>query len=279
MEISRTLSTLFCVCLLISSSLALPSDYPQEEYHQDQIQQLINSTKHQAHKIVKIVTHYCRRFEPASEESPYTSSYPTYVTLKQTKEMKQMDPPQAFASQDACILFMLGYFDWSKCNLDGLVYNKYNHDSNVNADYLGCDRTTCGPYTGNMKCYNSVPILCHYHSSSNRVGYEVKTPNDEHGWSEGSIARTSAEWMGCYLTSSYLVDLICEDEFGEGWRWATSDMGKKIEEMLGYDYTGADWAAYGPKLTTEWKVWSSGDIITSNYNDFWTYHVYGHNCY
>ena len=277
---TRQVSIVIFLLAISQNTNSHPSDYPQEEYTLEQIYQLLEDNKQQAAKIVKIVIDYCRRFEPLPDDSPYESNYPTYITLSQKKEMKQMEPPQSFASQDDCIVFMLGYVDWSKCNYDGLVYNKDNHDASVNTDYLSCDRSTCSPSSGNMKCYNSVPILCHDHSGMNRLSYWVKTPYTDHGWSEGSVVITTSAYMGCLLTSRALVDLICEYEFGYGWKWATSNMGLAIENMHGYEYTGSQWSSYSdPKQTTEFKVWSFGCINNAKYNDFWTYHSYGHNCY
>ena len=165
--------------------------------------------------------------------------------------------------------------DWSKCNYDGLSYTKLNHNPSFFIDQVGC--TDCDADNGNIKCYNALPLLCHRKLSVNRPPYFVYNPAHDHGWSEGQIKESDA-YMGCLITDRHIADLICEDQFGKGWKLASSNQGKIIVGMFGYDFANSDWSFNGPKVNVSWRFWASGNV-NGGLSRYWVHSIDGTNCY
>ncbi len=131
---------------------------------------------------------------------------------------------------------------------NGMTWKKGSHDSTLGTDIVGCAQ--CDPYVGDTPCSSKLPILCIKQDGSEK-------PNDlvidfYCGWASGHIGLTFPV-RGDLLTSVNDANLICEYQFGEGYRMAEFHDGNG----------GWNWNAYG-NIDDSTRFWVYNDQTSGN---------------
>ena len=227
--------------------------------------------------IVKyVINKYCNK---KAKEKQQIFTKENFMDRRLSEEVSDQRVTVSSIYEKECSRKMLSSFDLNRCLSTGLSYIKLSHDSKSNIDYWGCKdcEKKKEKEAGNTTCYNEQPILCHFRGGYNRAAYEVKNPNYRYGWSEGMVKK-GPSLMGCVITSNAVGDLICQENFGPGWKMATSRQGMIIEGMMGYDYVGTNWKANGPKKEVPYMFWAHGNVDDER-KTFWVFNQNGNNCF
>lgn len=99
----------------------------------------------------------------------------------------------------------------------------------------------CNPTVGDTSCRMVLPVLCLKKGSLSRPA-----PLSGSGWTGGELAAT-APVMGALLDSELRGNVMCERDFGPGWRMATFSDGRNFADENGYDHVarGDEWGLQG----------------------------------
>ena len=118
----------------------------------------------------------------------------------------------------------------------GVTWTKRKpHNSVMGIDTVGCK--DCNPYVGDTPCSSKLPVLCiKIDGSEKPEGLET---NFYKGWAGGHIGLTFPI-RGDLLTSVDDANLLCEYQFGEGYRIAEHHDGYHNGSPGGWN-----WSAYG----------------------------------
>lgn len=99
----------------------------------------------------------------------------------------------------------------------GLSWGKVRHNQSLGTDLISCHAGDgCDPHDGNSSCDEKLPILCIKNDGSPNPGIE---DGQWRTWAKGHITTTSPV-KGSDLKSFEAASLLCERQFGEGWRMA-----------------------------------------------------------
>mgnify|MGYP006171489725 CR=1 FL=1 len=100
---------------------------------------------------------------------------------------------------------------------NGLTWGKVRHDSSLGTDLISCHAGSgCDPHRGNSSCEEELPILCIKNDASPNPGID---DGQWRTWAKGHVA-TSMPVKGTALASFQQASLLCQQQFGEGWRMA-----------------------------------------------------------
>ncbi|OYT91695.1 MAG: hypothetical protein CFE43_12175 [Burkholderiales bacterium PBB3] len=136
----------------------------------------------------------------------------------------------------------------------GLTFSMAEADDKDPKDVasLTCDTTgsqtldrpykdACNPTVGDTSCRMVLPVLCIKKGSLSRPA-----PLSGSGWTGGELAAT-APVMGAVLDSEMKANVMCERDFGQGWRMAMFSDGRNYPDENGYDHVarGDEWGLQG----------------------------------
>ena len=110
-------------------------------------------------------------------------------------------------------------------------------DQTLDRPYKGA----CNPQVGDTSCRMVLPVLCI------RPGnYARPAGLGGSGWTRGDIAASQAV-MGAILDSELKANVMCEREFGSGWRMASFSDGGNYMDDQHYDHEarGDKWGLQG----------------------------------
>ena len=102
-------------------------------------------------------------------------------------------------------------------------------------------KDACNPTVGDTSCRMVLPLLCF-----KKGGLARPAPLSGSGWTGGELAAT-APVMGAMLDSELKANVLCERDFGQGWRMAMFSDGRNYPDENGYDHIarGDAWGIQG----------------------------------
>ena len=102
-------------------------------------------------------------------------------------------------------------------------------------------KDACNPTVGDTSCRMVLPLLCIKKGNLSRPA-----PLNGSDWTGGELAVT-APVMGAVLDSELKANVMCERDFGQGWRMAMFGDGRNYPDENGYDHVARadEWGLQG----------------------------------